>query len=315
MKEVSVQTGVQQPRFITRRRFEERFERDGSGFEGRRVVHGIHGVQSSTAIDRSPFVASRGELLRKVKHGLGFWVRWLGRPLLLAPLVWLAELGAGWLGFSRGYALVGLILWTCAFLGFLNLYVWASMLAFVRGRRLSVGRPFDEGGSDRLGLLPPPSRAIVGKLAGLSPAPGHELWRESWLAVPGVTRRASGGDHFVVVPDDGSPPIVCRLDAAPLLVGPCVTEELSSPSVRMLFPDTIASGSVQSVVLREGDAVALHAEDIRAIQRADHLELDGIVRGYRPQSIDDAPYRGGGAIPGRLATSGRDRPLRIRKLS
>tara|TARA_B100001750_G_scaffold244988_1_gene263562 strand:- start:4562 stop:5497 length:936 start_codon:yes stop_codon:yes gene_type:complete len=299
-------------RLLVRRRFEERFQRDGLGFSARRVVHGPQGVTRSAEMERSWFVERSGEVLRKVKGGLGFWIRLLGRGLLFAPLAWLMELVASWVGVGRGWAIVTLVVLTCVFFGFLNLYVWASLLEWFRQRRMKVERPFDGEGDDRLGLLPAPSGAVVGTIAGLGPAHGEDLWVEGWLEAGPVTRRMCGGDHFAVVPDDGSPPLVCRIDAAPLIVG--ASETLPLSTLRALFPDTIDEGPVDAVVLRVGDAVALHAEELQEIRRVDHVELDGSIRGYRPERGDDAPYRGGGAQPGQLAVSSATRPLRIRKL-
>ena len=313
---VGVHTDGAADELLIRRRFEDRFERSGSGFEARRVVYEGKYVESSKALEQSHFVERQGELLRAVKRGLGFWLRLFGRGLLFAPLVWVWEWLAGAVGLPLGYGVTSLVVATCVFFGFLNLYIWAAMLEYFRRRRMAIERPFDEEGSDRLGLLPPASQAIVGTIAALAPSRAREVWREAWFDDGDLVRRMAGGDHFVVVPDDGSPPVICRIAAAPLLVGPATREALASPSVRALFPDTIAEGTVDSLAIRVGDAVALHAESLEDLQRVDHVELEkGQVRGYRPGTgADEAPYRGGAGQPGRLARSTPQRPLRIRKL-
>ncbi len=229
------------------------------------------------------------------------------------------ELIGPYFGMPRGWAVVGLVIWTVTFFAFLNIYVWLSMLEYLRRRRMSIERPFDADGDDLRGLLPPAKEAIVGKVAVLAPSRAREVWREAWAEEESergtTTRRVSAGDHFVVVPDDGSPPVICELDAAPLIVGPSEREAMASRPMKALFPDTIAEGDAEVVVLRVGDAVALHAEELRDVPRVDHVEVDGVVRGHRPAGErTDAPYRGGGAQPGRRATSTGYRPLRIRKL-
>lgn len=305
--------------FVVRHRFEDRFEPEGKGFEARRIVYRGDRVHSSIDLERSHFVENEGRLLRKLKAGVGIWVRALGRSLLLAPLAWLVELVGPYLGMPRGWAVVGLVIWTVAFFAFLNIYVWLAMLEYLRRRRMAVERPFDAEGEDRRGLLPPANQAIVGTVAVLAPSDAEEVWREAWVEERGErgvsTRRVSAGDHFVVLPDDGSPPVICAIEAAPLIVGPSEREAMVSRPMKALFPDTIAEGDAEVVVLRIGDPVALHAEDVRDLQRVDHVELDGLVRGYRPAGERaDAPYRGGGAQPGRRAVSSGARPLRIRKL-
>ncbi len=304
--------------FVARHRFEDRFRPAGKGFEARRIVYRQKRIDRSYELERSHFVENEGKMLRSIKRGVAIWLRALGRSLLLAPLAWLVELVGPYLGMPRGWAVVGLVIWTVTFFAFLNIYVWVAMLEYFRRRRMSIERPFDAEGEDRRGLLPPAGQAIVGKVAALGPSRAKELFREAWLDGTDdegrFTRRVSAGDHFVVIPDDGSPPLVCDIEAPPLIVGPSEREAMASPAMRELFPDTIADGDAETVVLRVGDAVALHAEELRDLQRVDHVELDGVVRGYRPGEQADAPYRGGGAQPGRRALSTDNRPLRIRKL-
>jgi hypothetical protein len=305
--------------FAVRHRFEDRFHPEGKGFEARRIVYRGERVHSSIDLDRSHFVEKEGRLLRKLKAGVAVWLRALGRSLLLAPVAWLVELVGPTLGMPRGWAVVGLVIWTVTFFAFLNIYVWLAMLEYLRRRRMSIERPFDAEGDDRRGLLPPAKDAIVGKVAVLGPSRAKEVWREAWVEERTergtTTRRMSGGDHFVVVPDDGSPPVICDIEASPLVVGPSEREAMVSRPMKALFPDTIAEGDAEVVVLRVGDAVALHAAELRDVQRVDHVELDGVVRGHRPDGERaDAPYRGGGGHPGRRATSTGARPLRIRKL-
>jgi len=304
--------------FVVRHRFEDRFRPEGKGFEARRIVYRAKRVDSSQEMERSHFVENEGRWLRKIKGGVAIWLRALGRSLLLAPLAWLVELVGPFLGMPRGWAVVGLVIWTVTFFAFLNVYVWVAMVEYFRRRRMSIERPFDAGGDDRRGLLPPASQAIVGKVAALGPSRAKEVWREAWFEQTDdegrCTRRMSGGDHFVVVPDDGSPPLICDLERAPILVGPSQTEAMAAPAMRALFPDTIADGNAEVVVLRVGDEVALHAEELRDLQRVDHVEIDGVIRGYKPGQQADAPYRGGGAQPGRRALSTGSKPLRIRKL-
>jgi hypothetical protein len=301
-------------RFTVERRFEDRFEHGPEGLEGRRVVYGERFVRSSVKLDRSPFVLQRGATLRLLKHGLARILRPVGRSLLLAPVAWVLALGARYLGLPSGWVVVALVVWTCVFFAILNLYVWVAMLAHFRGKKARVERPFDESGADRLGLLPPPQQAIVGRVAALAPNDASEIWRECWLTDTGLFRRACGGDHFVIVPDDGRPPIVCRILGPPILVGPSATTSVDDPAVRQLLPDTVSEAPVEEVVLRVGDAVALYPRDLEELPRVDHVELDGPVRGYRPGGSLDAPYRGGGPNPGLLTTSHREAPLHIRKL-
>jgi len=305
--------------FAVRQRFEDRFHPEGKGFEARRIVYRGERVHSSIDLERSHFVEKEGRLLRKLKKGVAIWLRALGRSLLLAPIAWLVELIGPHLGMPRGWAVVGLVIWTVTFFAFLNIYVWLAMLEYLRRRRMSIERPFDADGDDRRGLLPPANEAIVGKVAALHPSRAEEVWREAWVEERTergtTTRRISGGDHFVVVPGDGSPPVICAIDAAPLIVGPSEREAMVSRPMKALFPDTIAEGDAEVVVLRAGDEVALHAAELRDVQRVDHVELDGVVRGYRPAGEQaDAPYRGGGGHPGRRAISTGHGPLRIRKL-
>lgn len=310
-------TGSEQA-FTVRRRFEDRFQPRGKGLEARRIVHGPKRVVSSHELERSHFVENEGKLLRALKRGIAIWLRALGRSLLFAPLAWLVELVGPYLGMPRGWGVVALVLWTVTFFAFLNIYVWVAMLEYFRRRRMSVERPFDETGDDRRGLLPPAAQAIVGTVAALGPSRASEVWREAWLEDHDEggprTRRMSAGDHFVVVPDDGSPPVICDIEAAPLLVGAAERESMASRAMRALFPDTLADGDAEVVVLRAGDSVALHAEELRELPRADQVELDGVFRGHAPGEPADSPYRGGGAHPGRRAVSSPSRPLRIRKL-
>lgn len=303
--------------FTVRHRFEERFHPAGKGFEARRIVYRGKHVHSSIELDRSHFVENEGEVLRKIKGGVAVWLRGLGRALLLAPVAWVVELVGPYLGMPRGWGVVALVIWTVTFFAFLNIFVWVSMLEYFRRRRMSIERPFDASGDDRIGLLPPASQAIVGTIAALGPSRATEVWREAWVTEPGErtrVRRMSAGDHFVVVPADGSPPLICDLEAAPLVVGPSESESMASPAMRAIFPDSIAEGDADVVVLRVGDEVALHAQELRDLQRVDHVELDGVIRGHRPGEQADAPYRGGGGRPGRRALSTNTRPLRIRKL-
>ena len=304
--------------FAVRHRFEDRFRPAGKGFEARRIVYAQKRVDRSYELERSHFVENEGKTLRWIKGGVAVWLRALGRSLLLAPLAWLVELIGPYLGMPRGWAVVGLVIWTVTFFAFLNIYVWVAMLEYFRRRRMSIERPFDEDGTDLRGLLPPASQAIVGTIAALGPSRAKELFREAWLDGTDdegrFTRRVSGGDHFVVVPDDGIRPLICDIESPPLIVGPSEREALASPAMRALFPDTIADGEAETVVLRVGDSVAIHAEELWDLQRVDHVELDGVIRGFRPGEQTDAPYRGGGAQPGRRALSTGTKPLRIRKL-
>ncbi|MBO6934448.1 MAG: hypothetical protein JJ863_05725 [Deltaproteobacteria bacterium] len=304
--------------FVVRHRFEDRFRPSGKGFEARRILYRQKRVDQSYELDRSHFVENEGKILRKLKRGVAVWLRALGRSLLLAPLAWLVELIGPYVGMPRGWGVVGLVIWTVTFFAFLNIYVWLAMLEYFRRRRMSIERPFDAEGEDRRGLLPPASQAIVGKVAALGPSGAGEVYREAWLDGTDdegrFTRRVSGGDHFVVVPDDGSPPLVCDIEGPPLIVGPSEREAMASTAMRALFPDTFADGDAETVVLRVGDAVAVHAEELRDLPRVDHVELDGVIRSFRPGEQSDAPYRGGGARPGRRAISAMTKPLRIRKL-
>ncbi len=289
----------------TRHQFVWRFQVPAAAVQITSQVDGRRRPARTT--ESSVFVGKSGAWSRALTHAVGVWLKWSIRLIVVSPLLVLA---AKWIG---AIAVVPFVLSVVSAALAFNLYFVFAAIRHLRERSHVRQFPFGRRGADRLGLFRDHESAVVGKVALLTPASDTMVWREVWTRGGVRPRRAAEGDDFAIIPDDGSAPIVVRLEAPPILLGTPETDVgASALTASLRHVGGLTDERVYALTLREGTSVALFLDVSTEVPRLDHIELGGTIRrlGSRP----DSPYRGSVQARGRLARSTESAPLRIRVL-
>lgn len=289
----------------TRHQFVWRFQVPDAAVQITRQVDGR--PLPGTTAESSVFVGKSGAWSRRLTHAVGLWLKWSVRLIVLSPVLVIAAI---WVG---AIAVVPFVLAVASAALAFNLYFVIAAIRHLRERSHVRRLPFGRRGADLLGLFRDPESAIVGKVTRLAPAEDPLVWREVWTRGGVRPLRAAEGDDFAILPDDGSAPIVVRLEAPPILLGVPETDvDASALTASLRHAAGLTDERLYTLTLREGASVALFHDVSTEIPRLDHIELGGSIRrlGSRP----DSPYRGSAQERGRLARSTDGAPLRIRLL-
>lgn len=149
--------------------------------------------------------------------------------------------------------------------------------------------PFDEDGTDRLGLTQHPvglARRIVGTVQSDE---AELVVRDAWCDAP-VPWRAAHAREFLVEPDEG-PPVIVSLGLAPLVIAPCRRAEgfvdQLTPRHRSLVPSRLARDDAEAsiVEIRVGDVVEVIGISRPIQQSARRLDRVGYRDAARPYEV------------------------------
>jgi hypothetical protein len=245
-------------------------------------------VEETATLDRGeakkrglhrPWAGAPRGIAMPIKYGIGRLLRWVGLVLFASPVLVAVRFIIGnsqpriadWL-------VVIFVLVVCTFFAILNLFVVASVAAYVVRNRERT--PY---------LVPPrgPLPNLVADDASERSAPGTRVLvrlTDAWTK----TERRTEADDFAIRREGDALPVVVRLETAPLLLS--ATE------------------------LREGDQVIVVAEVREHATSSDRMDLGGDTRRLpraAGEEVDDAPYRSAPAGPAIIVGDTPTQPVTI----
>jgi hypothetical protein len=260
-------------------------------------------VEETATLDRGeakkrglhrPWAGAPRGIAMPIKYGIGRLLRWVGLVLFASPVLVAVRFIIGnsqpriadWL-------VVIFVLVVCTFFAILNLFVVASVAAYVVRNRERTPYLVPPRGplpnlvaDDASERSAPGTRVLVrGTAVRLEPRgdPGPIL-TDAWTK----TERRTEADDFAIRREGDALPVVVRLETAPLLLS--ATE------------------------LREGDQVIVVAEVREHATSSDRMDLGGDTRRLpraAGEEVDDAPYRSAPAGPAIIVGDTPTQPVTI----